>query len=62
MTEQRKVLLSPSMMCADFLHLEDELKVLITEGVDMLHIDIMDGHYVPNFTLGTDLALSLIHI
>ena len=59
MIEQRKVLLSPSMMCADFLHLEDELKVLISEGVDMLHIDIMDGHYVPNFTLGTDLAKTM---
>lgn len=59
MFEQRKILLSPSMMCADFLHLEDELKVLISEGVDMLHIDIMDGQYVPNFTLGTDLAKTM---
>ena len=55
MSEQ-KVMLSPSMMCADFLSLKEELDVLIDQQVEMLHIDIMDGQYVPNFTLGTDLA------
>tara|TARA_B100000609_G_C17039834_1_gene343247 strand:- start:23 stop:694 length:672 start_codon:yes stop_codon:yes gene_type:complete len=53
---ERKVMLSPSMMCADFLTLKEELDVLIEQQVEMLHIDIMDGQYVPNFTLGTDLA------
>jgi ribulose-phosphate 3-epimerase len=53
------VKLSPSMMCADFLHLADDLDVMAAHGVEYLHIDIMDGHYVPNFTLGPDYCRAL---
>lgn len=49
-----KKMISPSMMCADFLSLGDDLRVMEECGIEYLHIDIMDGVFVPNFTLGTD--------
>lgn len=51
----RRVKISPSLMCADLLALGRDVDELVSLGVDYLHLDIMDGHYVPNLTLGTDL-------
>ncbi|NOH31539.1 ribulose-phosphate 3-epimerase [Vibrio mediterranei] len=44
----------PSMMCVDFSKLPQELAELEKAKVDMLHIDVMDGHFVPNFALGPE--------
>lgn len=46
--------ISPSIMCVDFFELEKYIKEFEENNIDLIHIDIMDGHFVPNFTLGTD--------
>ena len=44
--------ISPSIMCADLCNMEDELRKLESIGVDLLHFDLMDSHFVPNMPLG----------
>lgn len=51
--------IAPSMMCTDFLDLKHVVDTFIDEQIDYLHMDIMDGHYVTNFTLGVGFCKSL---
>ena len=51
--------ISPSIMCADFLKLEKYIANFEKCNVDLIHVDIMDGNFVPNFTLGTDFVKKL---
>ena len=51
--------LAASMMCSDYAHLERDVRDLESSGIDLLHCDIMDGHYVPNIIVGPDYIRTL---
>jgi len=59
MGEPMRIRLAPSLLSADFSRLGDEVAEVQTGGADMLHLDIMDAHFVPNLTFGPPIVRSL---
>lgn len=57
-----KIQIAPSILSADLLKLEEQVKLVVEQGADMIHVDVMDGHFVPNMTFGPNMVAALKRI
>ena len=55
----KKCVISPSLICLDMLHLEEQIRQLEQAGIEVLHVDILDGHFSPSMPLGFETLLQL---